>query len=87
VGPQGNNKLVTHIPVMPEEVARFLNCRPGQTILDCTLGEGGHASLLASKIFPGGCLIGIDRDSEALEIARRQLSKFGESIKIEQELL
>ncbi len=84
MGAQGNNQIVTHIPVMPEEVACFLNCRPGQTILDCTLGEGGHASLLASKISPGGCLIGIDRDGEAIEIARRQLKKFGESIKIEQ---
>ena len=84
MGAEGNNQVVTHIPVMPEEVAYFLNCRPGQTILDCTLGEGGHASLLASKISPGGCLIGIDRDGEAIEVARRQLNKFGESIKIEQ---
>ncbi len=69
---------------MPEEVGHYLNCQPGQIILDCTLGEGGHAFLLASKVSPGGCLIGIDRDGEAIEAARRKLNIFGESIKIEQ---
>lgn len=81
---EGNNRITHHIPVMPEEVGHYLNCRPGQIILDCTLGEGGHAFLLASKISPGGCLIGIDRDGEAIEAARRKLNIFGESIKIEQ---
>jgi 16S rRNA (cytosine1402-N4)-methyltransferase len=84
VGAEGNNLIVTHIPVMPEEVDQYLNCRPGQIILDCTLGEGGHASRLASKISPGGSLIGIDRDEEAIEVARRKLNIFGEIIKIEQ---
>jgi len=81
---EGNNRITHHIPVMPEEVGHYLNCQPGQIILDCTLGEGGHASLLASKVSPGGCLIGIDRDGEAIEAARRKLNIFGESIKIEQ---
>jgi len=84
VGAQGNNQIVTHIPVMAEEVDHYLNCLPGQIILDCTLGEGGHASRLASKISPGGSLIGIDRDEEAIEVARRKLNIFGEIIKIEQ---
>jgi 16S rRNA (cytosine1402-N4)-methyltransferase len=69
---------------MAEEVDHYLNCLPGQIILDCTLGEGGHASRLASKISPGGSLIGIDRDEEAIEVARRKLNIFGEIIKIEQ---
>ena len=84
MGAEGNNLIVTHIPVMPEEVDHYLNCRPGQIILDCTLGEGGHAYFLASKISPGGSLIGMDRDEEALEVARGKLNKFGEIIKIEQ---
>ena len=84
MGAEGNNLIVTHVPVMPEEVDHFLNCRPGQIILDCTVGEGGHASRLAEKISPGGTLLGIDRDGEALEVARRQLNRFGESIKLEQ---
>ena len=84
MGAQGNNQIVTHIPVMAEEVDHYLNCLPGQIILDCTLGEGGHASRLASKISPGGSLIGIDRDEEAIEVARRKLNIFGEIIKIEQ---
>lgn len=81
---EGNIRNATHIPVMVEEVDHFLNCRPGQIVLDCTMGEGGHALRLAAKISPGGSLIGIDRDGEAIEVARRNLNKFAEIIKIEQ---
>lgn len=80
----GNNQIITHIPVMPDEVDHFLNCRPGQMILDCTLGEGGHALRLSAKISPGGCLIGIDRDGAAIDVARRRLNKFSDIVKIEQ---
>ncbi|MEA1929012.1 MAG: 16S rRNA (cytosine(1402)-N(4))-methyltransferase RsmH [Candidatus Auribacterota bacterium] len=84
MGADGNNRNSIHVPVMVDEVAHYLNCRPGQVILDCTLGEGGHASLLAAKLSPGGIWIGIDRDSEAIEVARRKLKEFGGLIKIEQ---
>lgn len=80
---EDNKFNVTHIPVMAEEVGNFLNCHPGQTILDCTVGEGGHTSYLISKIYPEGRVIGIDRDEMALEVARSRLAEFGDSIKFE----
>lgn len=52
---------------------------PGKTIVDCTVGLGGHAEAVAERIRPGGRLIGIDRDAQALEIAQKRLKGSGET--------
>jgi 16S rRNA (cytosine1402-N4)-methyltransferase len=62
-----------HLSVLPAEVLAQLAPVPGQTIVDCTVGAGGHARLLAERVAPGGRLIGIDRDAGMLELARRRL--------------
>ncbi|HSV44097.1 MAG TPA: 16S rRNA (cytosine(1402)-N(4))-methyltransferase, partial [Candidatus Bathyarchaeia archaeon] len=67
-------KVIEHIPVMNQEVLTGLNCKPGNIALDCTLGLGGHARGLLEKIGPQGRLVGIDRDAQALAIARDRLS-------------
>lgn len=72
-----------HIPVMVDEVVRLLSPRPGDIILDATVGSGGHAQALLSAAGPGTLLIGIDRDPEALERARRQLHIFGDAVRLE----
>jgi len=59
-----------HTPVMPEEVLACLNCRPGRVYVDCTLGGSGHARAICERILPGGVLIGIDRDPDAIRHAR-----------------
>jgi len=59
-----------HVPVMVSEVIAYLNCQPGLTYLDGTLGGSGHAMAILKKIDPGGCLIGIDQDSDAIENAK-----------------
>ncbi len=51
-----------HIPVMMAEVLSLLDPQPGQNFLDCTLGGGGHASVVLDRIKPDGKLYGIDRD-------------------------
>lgn len=58
----------------------MLELAPGETIADCTIGLGGHAEAILERITPGGRLIGIDKDAEALEIAKEKLSRFGESV-------
>jgi 16S rRNA (cytosine1402-N4)-methyltransferase len=63
-----------HVSVMPDEVLRLLEPRPGQTVVDCTVGAGGHARLLAERVVPGGRLIGLDQDPAMLELARPRLS-------------
>ena len=51
-----------HIPVMVSEVVDYLNCQPGKTYLDGTIGGTGHTSAILERIYPGGCLVGIDQD-------------------------
>src|SRR5215470_16325187 len=51
-----------HVPVLGEEVVSLLDPRPGETVVDCTFGAGGHASLLAARLRGDGKLIAIDRD-------------------------
>jgi 16S rRNA (cytosine1402-N4)-methyltransferase len=61
-----------HIPVMGEEILEALMVDSRGVYIDATIGLGGHAEMIFSKA--GGCtLIGIDRDSEALEIAGKRL--------------
>jgi 16S rRNA (cytosine1402-N4)-methyltransferase len=66
-----------HIPVLMDQVLDALRPRPGQTIVDCTLGLGGHASELLRHITPGGRLIGLDMDPAHVEIGRAALQQVG----------
>jgi 16S rRNA (cytosine1402-N4)-methyltransferase len=57
----------THVPVLAGELIEGLDPQPGQTAVDCTLGAGGHARLVAGRLGPTGLLVGIDRDPLAEE--------------------
>lgn len=59
-----------HIPVMLKEVLLYLDCKPGETVVDGTLGGAGHAEAILRKIMPTGLLIGIDQDKDAVTHAR-----------------
>jgi 16S rRNA (cytosine1402-N4)-methyltransferase len=59
--------------VLPAEVLAQLNPQPGMTMLDCTLGRGGHALLIAPKLAPNGRYIGLDLDAENLSFAKARL--------------
>lgn len=63
-----------HVPVLLEAVLRWLDPRPGSTIVDATLGGGGHSEALARALAPAGTLIAIDQDPEALAEAGRRLA-------------
>jgi 16S rRNA (cytosine1402-N4)-methyltransferase len=52
-----------HIPVLVDEVIGTLMPQPGQTIVDCTFGAGGHARRLAPTLGPDGRYIALDRDA------------------------
>jgi len=65
-----------HKPVMFKEVLSMLNLKDGMVVLDATLGLGGHSAGIAEKIMPHGRLIGMDKDDEALNIARQNLEPF-----------
>ncbi|MGH2868598.1 MAG: 16S rRNA (cytosine(1402)-N(4))-methyltransferase RsmH [Solirubrobacteraceae bacterium] len=57
----------THIPVLAGELIDVVDPRPGETAVDCTIGGGGHARLIAERLGPAGTLIGVDRDPAAEE--------------------
>jgi 16S rRNA (cytosine1402-N4)-methyltransferase len=52
----------SHLPVLAEELLELLDPQPGQTAIDCTFGDGGHARMVAERLGPNGTLIAIDRD-------------------------
>ncbi len=53
--------------------------------VDATVGAGGHAEAILERIGPGGQLIGIDRDDQALELASRRLARFGDAVTLVRE--
>jgi 16S rRNA (cytosine1402-N4)-methyltransferase len=57
----------THVPVLAGELIEAVDPKPGETVIDCTLGAGGHARLMADRIGASGTLIAIDRDHSAEE--------------------
>ena len=63
-----------HEPVLLNQTLELLNLRPGLTVVDCTLGRGGHAAAIAQRLGPDGLLIGIDADPNNLAFARDRLS-------------
>ena len=69
-----------HIPVMLNEVIHYLNCRPGKTYTDCTLGGSGHAKAICERILPDGLFIGIDQDIDAVTNAQKALQSYSSNI-------
>ena len=67
----------THVPVMLPEVLAALSVRPGGRYADGTLGGGGYAEAILSASGPGGLLLGLDRDGEAVGRASARLAPFG----------
>jgi 16S rRNA (cytosine1402-N4)-methyltransferase len=63
-----------HIPVLAKEVLAGLALKPGEVVIDGTLGGGGHAALMLAATAPNGRLIGFDRDERNLEIACEGMS-------------
>ena len=68
--------VVWHQPVMGAEALGLLDPRPGDVIVDGTVGTGGHSLMLLPHLLPEGRLITIDRDRESLELARKRLTEF-----------
>jgi len=62
-----------HQPVLPDEILKWLAPRPGGTLVDGTLGGGGHTRLLAAQVGKDGLVIGLDRDPAVVVRAETQL--------------
>lgn len=73
---------MSHIPVLLKEAIGALSPKSGGTIVDCTLGTGGHAEELLKMISPKGRLVAIDRDIEALTVAKERLNNFHNNLEL-----
>lgn len=65
-----------HVPVLANETVSWLVRRQGGRYLDCTIGLGGLASRVLDLSSPDGIVVGIDRDEDAISVAREQLRPF-----------
>jgi len=70
-----------HTPVMVEEVLSYLAVRPEGTYVDATVGGGGHAEAILSRLTTGR-LIGVDKDPMALEFAQERLRPFQSKLQL-----
>lgn len=69
-----------HVPVMYQEILDYLQPRPGGRFIDGTLGAGGHTVGLLLASAPDGCVLGLDRDEDALTFARQRLEEYGQRV-------
>lgn len=65
-----------HTPVLLAETVDLLKPQPGETVLDVTLGLGGHSGAFLAKTSPDGRLIALDADAQNMQIAKKNLSQF-----------
>ena len=66
----------SHTPVLLEETIEALAVQPGGRYIDCTLGGGGHAADILERSAPGGQLLGIDADPDAIKTAKEKLAAY-----------
>ena len=78
--PRDPSDAAYHEPVLVEEVTRFLESAGTGTIMDGTVGGGGHARALLER-YPDARVMAVDRDPEALAHARRRLESFGDRVR------
>lgn len=67
-----------HIPVLLDEVVKTAKDFKGEIFVDCTLGGAGHSVEIAKDLGKDGLLIGIDQDTEAIEVAEARLRSIPE---------
>ncbi|MBI1884520.1 MAG: 16S rRNA (cytosine(1402)-N(4))-methyltransferase RsmH [Chlamydiae bacterium] len=73
--------MFTHVSVFLREALEFLNLKPGSTVVDATVGLGGHSREILKGILPGGSLIAMDQDERTLEVAKENLRDFNDDIR------
>jgi 16S rRNA (cytosine1402-N4)-methyltransferase len=71
-----------HQPVMQQEVLDLLAPGPGSTLVDGTVGGGGHAEAILDRNGPDGRLIGLDVDAEALAAAQDRLGRYEDRVRL-----
>lgn len=66
-----------HTPVLLQEVITWLKPQPGHVMVDCTAGGGGHSLALLTRVLPGGRIIALDQDMDAVKAVMSRLLPLG----------
>ncbi len=72
----------THTPVLCDEVLSYIKPKPDGVYVDATIGLAGHSLSILKESSPTGQLLGIDKDENALAIARKRLNDFQDRSKL-----
>ncbi|MBI2636854.1 MAG: 16S rRNA (cytosine(1402)-N(4))-methyltransferase RsmH [Parcubacteria group bacterium] len=72
------------IPVMLSEVVKGLNLSPGDSVIDATVGGGGHAEAILEATAPNGRLLAIDWDKDAIKRSQERLAKYQNRVTFKQ---
>lgn len=77
---QTEQETQVHVPVLQHEVIQLFSPGPGDTLLDCTVGHGGHAQAYLQAAGAGARCVGLDADPAALVAAERTLHEYGDRV-------
>jgi len=65
-----------HIPVLQKEVIEYLDPKPNENFIDCTIGEAGHTLAILEKNGPNGKILGIELDTKLYQELKSRMAKF-----------
>ncbi len=69
-----------HVPVLLKETLEYLDLKKGGVYIDGTLGGAGHSLEIVKRIQPGGTLVGIDQDNNAIQAAWKRLEAYKDNV-------
>lgn len=72
-----SEERINHVPVLLSEVLRVLSPQPGETLVDLTVGRGGHSEAIARLLGAGGRVIGFDLDPANAAFSRERIGASG----------
>src|SRR5688500_403719 len=72
-----------HRPVMVDEIVELFRAVPSGTVVDATVGGGGHAAAVLDAVSHVS-LLGLDRDAEAIAASSETLARFGDRVTLRQ---
>ena len=70
----------THVPVLLNQTITALNINPDGIYVDCTVGGAGHSTQIAKLLSNKGRLLGLDRDPDAVAVAKERLKEYNATI-------
>jgi len=73
----GKTPAGAHVAILIAEILEALDPQPGETVVDCTLGYGGHARAMLQRLQPGGKLLGLDVDPLELPKTEARMRRLG----------